>query len=116
MSHRPQKIVTRLGCALMFTNRRPREGWVLNECCFRCGVNSTGVDRSEQLPTRDFVRNFCRSQIHNRNAGYDPGNQGSENSGVEAMAASFPVSVVAHFALGAVKSLITIRSWWASGL
>jgi VIT1/CCC1 family predicted Fe2+/Mn2+ transporter len=23
---------------------------------------------------------------------------------------------VAHFAVGALKSLITIRSWWASGL
>jgi vacuolar iron transporter family protein len=30
--------------------------------------------------------------------------------------ASFAVSIVAHFAVGAVKSLITIRSWWASGL
>jgi len=25
------------------------------------------------------------------------------------------VSLVAHFAVGAAKSLITIRSWWASG-
>jgi VIT1/CCC1 family predicted Fe2+/Mn2+ transporter len=25
------------------------------------------------------------------------------------------VSIIAHFAVGAVKSLITIRSWWASG-
>ena len=23
---------------------------------------------------------------------------------------------VAHFAVGAIKSLITLRSWWASGL
>lgn len=37
-------------------------------------------------------------------------------SGVEAVVASFAVSIVAHFAVGAVKSLITIRSWWASGL
>jgi VIT1/CCC1 family predicted Fe2+/Mn2+ transporter len=37
-------------------------------------------------------------------------------SGVEAVIASFAVSIVAHFAVGAVKSLITIRSWWASGL
>jgi VIT1/CCC1 family predicted Fe2+/Mn2+ transporter len=29
--------------------------------------------------------------------------------------AAFIVSIVAHFAVGAVKSLITIRSWWASG-
>jgi VIT1/CCC1 family predicted Fe2+/Mn2+ transporter/rubrerythrin len=37
-------------------------------------------------------------------------------SGFEAVIASFAVSIVAHFAVGAVKSLITIRSWWASGL
>jgi vacuolar iron transporter family protein len=37
-------------------------------------------------------------------------------SGIDAVIASFAVSIVAHFAVGAVKSLITIRSWWASGL
>src|SRR5258707_14637485 len=37
-------------------------------------------------------------------------------SGVAAIAAAFAVSIVAHFAVGALKSLITIRSWWASGL
>jgi VIT1/CCC1 family predicted Fe2+/Mn2+ transporter/rubrerythrin len=37
-------------------------------------------------------------------------------SGIEAVIASFVISIVAHFAVGAVKSLITIRSWWASGL
>src|SRR6266576_1227454 len=37
-------------------------------------------------------------------------------SGVAAVIASFAISIVAHFAVGAVKSLITIRSWWASGL
>ena len=26
------------------------------------------------------------------------------------------VSIVAHFAVGAAKSLFTLRSWWASGL
>lgn len=36
-------------------------------------------------------------------------------SGLEAVIASFAISIVAHFAVGAVKSLITIRSWWASG-
>ncbi len=36
-------------------------------------------------------------------------------SGIEAVIASFVVSIIAHFAVGAVKSLITIRSWWASG-
>jgi len=30
--------------------------------------------------------------------------------------AAFTISIIAHFAVGAVKSLITIRSWWASGL
>jgi VIT1/CCC1 family predicted Fe2+/Mn2+ transporter/rubrerythrin len=37
-------------------------------------------------------------------------------SGIDAVIASFAISIVAHFAVGAVKSLITIRSWWASGL
>jgi VIT1/CCC1 family predicted Fe2+/Mn2+ transporter/demethoxyubiquinone hydroxylase (CLK1/Coq7/Cat5 family) len=37
-------------------------------------------------------------------------------SGVEAVIAAFTISIIAHFAVGAVKSLITIRSWWASGL
>jgi VIT1/CCC1 family predicted Fe2+/Mn2+ transporter/rubrerythrin len=37
-------------------------------------------------------------------------------SGVPAVIAAAIVSLVAHFAVGAAKSLITIRSWWSSGL
>jgi VIT1/CCC1 family predicted Fe2+/Mn2+ transporter/rubrerythrin len=37
-------------------------------------------------------------------------------SGMPAIIAAFGISIVAHFAVGAAKSLITIRSWWASGL
>src|SRR6266576_1550329 len=37
-------------------------------------------------------------------------------TGVAAVVAAFAISIVAHFAVGALKSLITIRSWWASGL
>src|SRR5213075_3577810 len=37
-------------------------------------------------------------------------------TGVSAVIAAFAVSIVAHFIVGALKSLITIRSWWASGL
>src|SRR6058998_1996504 len=36
-------------------------------------------------------------------------------SGIAAVIASFAISIVAHFGVGAVKSLITLRSWWASG-
>ncbi|MEP6699084.1 MAG: VIT1/CCC1 transporter family protein [Verrucomicrobiota bacterium] len=36
-------------------------------------------------------------------------------TGIEAVVAAFVVSILAHFAVGAIKSLITIRSWWASG-
>ena len=36
--------------------------------------------------------------------------------GLNAVILSFGISLVAHFAVGALKSLITIRSWWASGL
>jgi VIT1/CCC1 family predicted Fe2+/Mn2+ transporter len=36
--------------------------------------------------------------------------------GLEAVVIAFAVSIAAHFAVGAAKSLITNRSWWASGL
>ncbi len=35
--------------------------------------------------------------------------------GFHAVIAAFVVSLLAHFAIGAAKSVITIRSWWASG-
>lgn len=35
--------------------------------------------------------------------------------GVEAVIAAAVVSLAAHFAVGAAKSLITVRSWWSSG-
>jgi vacuolar iron transporter family protein len=37
-------------------------------------------------------------------------------SGYPAVIVAAIVSLMAHFAVGAAKSLITIRSWWASGL
>ncbi|HEY1810409.1 MAG TPA: VIT1/CCC1 transporter family protein, partial [Acidobacteriaceae bacterium] len=37
-------------------------------------------------------------------------------TGYPAVIASAIVSLLAHFAVGAAKSLITVRSWWASGL
>ncbi len=37
-------------------------------------------------------------------------------AGIPAIIAAAVVSLVAHFAVGAAKSLITIRSWWSSGL
>jgi VIT1/CCC1 family predicted Fe2+/Mn2+ transporter len=37
-------------------------------------------------------------------------------SGVPAVVIAAVISLVAHFAVGAAKSLITIRSWWSSGL
>ncbi len=37
-------------------------------------------------------------------------------SGVAAVVLAAVVSIVAHFAIGASKSLITVRSWWGSGL
>jgi predicted membrane protein (TIGR00267 family) len=33
-----------------------------------------------------------------------------------AMVLAATVSILAHFAVGAAKSLVTVRSWWASGL
>jgi VIT1/CCC1 family predicted Fe2+/Mn2+ transporter/rubrerythrin len=36
--------------------------------------------------------------------------------GLPAVIAAGVVSLVAHFAVGAAKSLITVRSWWSSGL
>ena len=32
-----------------------------------------------------------------------------------AVIASFIISTIAHFAVGASKALVTTRSWWASG-
>ena len=37
-------------------------------------------------------------------------------TGTTAIVVAFAVSLVAHFAVGAAKSLFTLRSWWASGL
>jgi vacuolar iron transporter family protein len=37
-------------------------------------------------------------------------------TGVDAVIAAAIISLAAHFAVGAAKSLITVRSWWASGL
>lgn len=36
-------------------------------------------------------------------------------SGMTAVITAAVVSLIAHFAVGAAKSLITVRSWWASG-
>src|SRR6201982_2262336 len=38
------------------------------------------------------------------------------SGGLDAVLTSFGISLGAHFAIGALKSLITMRSWWASGL
>ncbi len=37
-------------------------------------------------------------------------------SGISAVVVAGVVSLAAHFAVGAAKSLITIRSWWSSGI
>ena len=37
-------------------------------------------------------------------------------SGIPAIVAAAIISLISHFAVGASKSLVTIRSWWASGL
>ncbi len=37
-------------------------------------------------------------------------------SGYTAVIASAIISLLAHFAVGAAKSLITVRSWWSSGM
>ncbi len=36
--------------------------------------------------------------------------------GIEAVIAAAVISLAAHFAVGAAKCLITVRSWWSSGL
>ena len=35
--------------------------------------------------------------------------------GISAVIAAAVISLAAHFAVGAAKSLITVRSWWSSG-
>src|SRR5207247_202099 len=36
--------------------------------------------------------------------------------GMPAVIASFVLSTIAHFAVGASKALVTMRPWWATGL
>ena len=36
-------------------------------------------------------------------------------TGIDAVIAAAVISLAAHFAVGAAKSLITVRSWWSSG-
>jgi VIT1/CCC1 family predicted Fe2+/Mn2+ transporter len=36
--------------------------------------------------------------------------------GTVGLVIAFVISLVAHFAVGAAKSLFTLRSWWSSGL
>src|SRR5439155_5583516 len=36
--------------------------------------------------------------------------------GMPAVVASFIISTIAHFAVGAAKALVTTRPWWATGL
>ncbi|MDE3136156.1 MAG: VIT1/CCC1 transporter family protein [Acidobacteriota bacterium] len=36
--------------------------------------------------------------------------------GFEAVAIAFGISILAHFAVGAAKTILTTRKWWASGL
>jgi VIT1/CCC1 family predicted Fe2+/Mn2+ transporter len=38
------------------------------------------------------------------------------DTGTTAIVVAAIVSLVAHFAVGAAKSLVTLRSWWAAGL
>ncbi len=37
-------------------------------------------------------------------------------TGINAMIAAAGISILAHFAVGAAKSLVTVRSWWISGM
>ncbi len=36
--------------------------------------------------------------------------------GIEAVVIAAVISLIAHFLVGAAKSLVTVRSWWASGM
>jgi VIT1/CCC1 family predicted Fe2+/Mn2+ transporter len=38
------------------------------------------------------------------------------DTGTGAIAAAAVISLVAHFLVGAAKSLVTLRTWWAAGL
>ena len=37
-------------------------------------------------------------------------------TGITAVIASFALSLIAHFVVGAAKSIVTVRAWWRSGL
>ena len=38
------------------------------------------------------------------------------DTGTAAIVMAAAISLVAHFLVGAAKSLVTLRSWWAAGL
>ena len=35
---------------------------------------------------------------------------------MKAVVISFVISLIAHFLVGAAKSIVTVRSWWKSGM
>ena len=95
-------------------------------------AGDAGIDRLHGL-----VRSYFKMDGHHvqfnvvtadtlRAAKADPANQKKgrpfvefarelKAGGMTAVVASFVLSLVAHFLVGAAKSLITVRSWWRSG-
>ena len=56
-------------------------------------------------------RDFGRSSLRKSRAGTPLAPRGDA-----AIAVAGAVSLLAHFLVGAAKSLFTLRSWWAAGL
>ena len=80
--------------------------------CARWSTRSSGSTR-RRFPTRGA--RCCRPSVSTAIGGFIPIIPFFFTVGMPAVIASFIISTIAHFVVGASKSLVTTRSWWASG-
>ena len=72
-----------------------------------------GLSRRERFPIR--WRSTLSASVSTAIGGFIPIIPFFFTVGMPAVIASFIISTIAHFVVGASKSLVTTRSWWASG-
>ncbi len=88
--------------------QRPRADASRTLASERLGTTEEAL--SNPLVSASFRRAFDRRRR------FHPHHSLLLHAGIEAVIAAAIISLVAHFAVGAAKSLITVRSWWSSGL
>ena len=85
-----------------------------NRCCARSGQRTPRHLRRSALESHGL--GHLRRALHRRRRHHSRSFRSSSCRGLPAVIAAAIVSLIAHFAVGAAKSLITVRSWWSSGL